>query len=105
MSTVAVIPCYNHPATIGTMVAGVRAEGLSCIVVDDGSHTACAAVLDTKGPHIATLAAEITARLAIPVIGIGAGPATDAQVLVMHDLLGLSPRPPRFAPRGLPSSA
>lgn len=46
MSTVAVIPCYNHPATIGTMVAGVRAEGLSCIVVDDGSHTACAAVLD-----------------------------------------------------------
>lgn len=29
-------------------------------------------------------------------IGIGAGGATDAQVLVMHDLLGMNPRPPRF---------
>jgi 3-methyl-2-oxobutanoate hydroxymethyltransferase len=42
------------------------------------------------------LAADITAQLSIPVIGIGAGAATDAQVLVMHDLLGLNPRPPRF---------
>jgi len=42
------------------------------------------------------LAAQITASLKIPVIGIGAGAATDAQVLVMHDLLGLNPRPPRF---------
>jgi 3-methyl-2-oxobutanoate hydroxymethyltransferase len=42
------------------------------------------------------LASLITARLSIPVIGIGAGAATDAQVLVMHDLLGMNPRPPRF---------
>lgn len=44
----------------------------------------------------AALAADISSKLDIPVIGIGAGAGTDAQVLVLHDLLGLSPRTPRF---------
>jgi 3-methyl-2-oxobutanoate hydroxymethyltransferase len=43
-----------------------------------------------------SLAADISSKLDIPVIGIGAGPDTDAQVLVMHDLLGLSTHTPRF---------
>lgn len=42
------------------------------------------------------LASTISHDLQIPVIGIGAGPDTDAQVLVLHDLLGLSERSPRF---------
>lgn len=44
------------------------------------------------------LARALTARLRIPVIGIGASPACDGQVLVLEDLLGLTPTPrPRFA--------
>lgn len=45
-STVAVIPCYNHPETIGLMVQAVRERGLDVVVVDDGSDATCAAVLD-----------------------------------------------------------
>lgn len=44
------------------------------------------------------LAAEITANLSIPVIGIGASAACDGQVLVLQDILGITPgRTPRFA--------
>ena len=55
---------------------------------------ACGVVLECVP---AELAADITAAIQIPTIGIGAGPECDGQVLVMHDLIGLSvERIPRF---------
>jgi 3-methyl-2-oxobutanoate hydroxymethyltransferase len=42
------------------------------------------------------LAARITQEIAIPTIGIGASPTCDGQVLVMEDMLGLNPNPPKF---------
>jgi len=46
------------------------------------------------------LAARITKELRIPTIGIGAGPGTDAQVLVLHDMLGLTTgKAPKFVKR------
>ncbi|CAN5215778.1 3-methyl-2-oxobutanoate hydroxymethyltransferase [soil metagenome] len=48
----------------------------------------------------AEVAAEITAAVPVPTIGIGAGPRCDGQVLVFHDLLGLEERlAPRFVRR------
>ena len=44
----------------------------------------------------AALGREVSAQLDIPLIGIGAGADCDGQVLVMHDMLGLGGRVPRF---------
>jgi 3-methyl-2-oxobutanoate hydroxymethyltransferase len=45
------------------------------------------------------LAAQITTDIPIPTIGIGASPACDGQVLVLEDMLGLSPWVPKFVKR------
>ncbi|TMK38830.1 MAG: 3-methyl-2-oxobutanoate hydroxymethyltransferase [Alphaproteobacteria bacterium] len=45
------------------------------------------------------LARKITQAIAIPTIGIGASSACDGQVLVLEDMLGLSPRTPKFVRR------
>jgi 3-methyl-2-oxobutanoate hydroxymethyltransferase len=45
------------------------------------------------------LARRITQNVKIPTIGIGASPACDGQILVLEDMLGLSPRVPKFVRR------
>ncbi|MFX5401105.1 3-methyl-2-oxobutanoate hydroxymethyltransferase, partial [Acinetobacter baumannii] len=45
------------------------------------------------------LARKITQSIAVPTIGIGASAACDGQVLVLEDMLGLSPRAPKFVRR------
>jgi 3-methyl-2-oxobutanoate hydroxymethyltransferase len=54
------------------------------------------------------LGREMTERLEIPVIGIGAGPHTDGQIMVMHDMLGITPpsiKLPKFVKNFMPESA
>lgn len=58
--------------------------------------TGCFAITLEKIP--AHLAGEVTSKLSIPTIGIGAGPNVDGQVLVMHDMLGINKN---FSPKFL----
>ncbi|MCE4625964.1 MAG: 3-methyl-2-oxobutanoate hydroxymethyltransferase [Desulfurococcales archaeon] len=54
---------------------------------------AFAIVIEYTNPDVAK---KITGKLEIPTICIGAGPHCDGQVLVLHDLLGITPNPPPF---------
>ncbi len=68
--------------------AGERLAADCQALADAGAF---AIVLECVPPDIA---AAVTAASPVPVIGIGAGPVCDGQVLVMHDLLGWSENPP-----------
>jgi 3-methyl-2-oxobutanoate hydroxymethyltransferase len=81
----------------GYRVQGRQEETAKELIVDAKaveSAGAFAVVLEAMDPEVA---GEITASLSIPTIGIGAGRACDGQVLVISDLVGLSPAsPPKF---------
>jgi 3-methyl-2-oxobutanoate hydroxymethyltransferase len=70
-----------------------RIEADARAVVDAGAF---AVVLEAIAEP---LARRITGAIAIPSIGIGASPACDGQILVLEDMLGLSPRVPKFVKR------
>ena len=88
-----------------TMLGGYRAQGRTARraqqLLDDAlalEAACCFALVLECVPN--PVAERITGALAIPTIGIGAGPACDGQVLVFHDLLGLyEGRSPRFVKR------
>lgn len=92
------IPVMGHlgltPQTV-SMLGGYRVQGRSALQAR--SIVDAAAALEEAGAFAVVLecvpvdvAREVTERLEIPTIGIGAGPHCDGQVLVFHDLLGLS---------------
>ncbi len=102
------IPVMGHvgltPQT-ATALGGYKAQGRSAAqavaVARDAlalQEAGCFAIVFEAIP--AAVAAEVTSRLEVPVIGIGAGPDVDGQVLVYHDLLGIyDGHAPRFAKR------
>ena len=53
----------------------------------------------------AALGREVSEQVDLPVIGIGAGASCDGQVLVMHDMLGLGERVPKFVANFMQGSA
>jgi 3-methyl-2-oxobutanoate hydroxymethyltransferase len=83
----------------GTYVVRAREEEEARRLIEDArllEKIGCFAVVLEKIP--AVLAEEVTTTLKIPVIGIGAGGKTDGQVLVLHDMLGITQE---FSPRFL----
>jgi len=100
------IPVMGHlgltPQAIhkfGTYVVRAQEEEEAERLLEDAKlleKTGCFGIVLEKIP--ARLAGEVTASVRIPVIGIGAGPKTDGQVLVLHDMLGITQE---FSPRFL----
>lgn len=75
----------------GYKVQGKTAEGAELLKADALRVQAAGAALLVLEAIPAQLGKELTELLAIPTIGIGAGPDCSGQVLVMHDLLGVFP--------------
>ncbi|MGO9335219.1 MAG: 3-methyl-2-oxobutanoate hydroxymethyltransferase [Acidimicrobiales bacterium] len=106
--TDAEIPVMGHlgltPQSIHAM-GGYKVQGREATAAADLRRDAealaaagCFAIVLEGVPDV--LAERVTAELDIPTIGIGAGPACDGQVIVLHDLLGLSEsKAPKFVRR------
>jgi 3-methyl-2-oxobutanoate hydroxymethyltransferase len=77
---------------------GNNPEEYKSILEDAKAVTEAGAVALVLESVPAELAEKITATVSIPTVGIGAGRGCDSQVLVWHDLLGLSEKNPPFAP-------
>lgn len=100
------IPVMGHlgltPQSIykfGTYVVRAREEEEAARLIEDAKlldEAGCFAIVLEKIP--ATLAQKVAKAVSVPVIGIGAGAGVDGQVLVLHDMLGITQE---FSPRFL----
>lgn len=100
------IPVMGHlgltPQSIhkfGTYTVRAKEEAEAQKLIHDAhllEEAGCFSLVLEKIP--AALAARVSSELSIPTIGIGAGPETDGQVLVLHDMLGINKG---FSPRFL----
>src|SRR5215468_11120462 len=86
--------------TIGSFRAQGRSEADWAPIEDDARAVADAGAFSVVIEAVAEpLARRLTEMVAIPTIGIGGSVACDGQILVLEDMLGLSPRVPRFVKR------
>jgi 3-methyl-2-oxobutanoate hydroxymethyltransferase len=101
------VPVMGHigltPQSINT-IGSFRAQGRDAAdwapIEDDArAVTQAGAFSVVIEAVVEPLARRITAAVAIPTIGIGGSVACDGQILVLEDMLGLSPRVPRFVKR------
>lgn len=86
--------------TIGSFRAQGRDEKDWAAIEDDAKAVSDAGAFSLVIEAVAEpLARKITGQVAIPTIGIGASSACDGQILVLEDMLGLTPRVPKFVKR------
>ncbi len=98
------IPVMSHIGLTPQMIqifGGFKTQGRTeaewPAIVADGKAVAQAGAFAVVLEGMAEpLAAKITGEIAIPTIGIGASAQCDGQILVMEDMLGLNPHPPKF---------
>ncbi len=86
--------------TIGSFRAQGRDETDWARIEEDAIAVSQAGAFSVVFEAVAEpLARKLTSAVPIPTIGIGASPACDGQILVLEDMLGLSPRVPKFVKR------
>lgn len=83
----------------GFKVQGKSAEAAAKLAEDAVALAEAGAFAIVLEAVPGVVAEKITATIDIPTIGIGAGPHCDGQVLVFHDLVGLTPSAPKFVKR------
>ncbi|KAF4724184.1 hypothetical protein FOZ62_009769 [Perkinsus olseni] len=87
----------SHVQMGGYRIQG-KAASAACHLIDFAKELEAAGcimlVMECVPGEVARL---VTEAISIPTIGIGSGPDTSGQVLVVHDLLGLTPRAPKLA--------
>jgi 3-methyl-2-oxobutanoate hydroxymethyltransferase len=88
------VPVMGHVGLLPQTAKSLKQVGRDVAERDEvlraAEGLAAAGVIGMVLEHMAAdLAAEITRRVPVPTVGIGAGPDVDGQVLVLHDLLGM----------------
>ncbi len=81
----------------GYKVQGKEQQAAAQMIADAKALESAGAELIVVECVPSSLGRELSEAVDIPVIGIGAGPDTDGQVLVLHDMLGISQRLPSFS--------